>query len=89
VVLTAQGFNRVRRGDDASAARLRRTINRLGLLQIDSVNVLVRAHYLPLFSRMGCYDRTILDAEMATGPKRFFEYWSHETSLLPVGPQPL
>ena len=89
MALTAQGFNGVRRRGDPGAARLRRIINRLGLLQIDSVNVLVRAHYLPLFSRLGCYDRTLLDAEMAGRPKRFFEYWGHEASLLPVCLQPL
>jgi uncharacterized protein YcaQ len=53
------------------------------------VNVLVRAHYLPLFSRLGCYDRTLLDATAASKPKRFFEYWGHEASLLPIDCQPL
>jgi uncharacterized protein YcaQ len=53
------------------------------------VNVLVRAHYLPLFSRLGAYDRTVLDALAAAKSKRFFEYWGHEASLLPVDAQPL
>nr|WP_236614296.1 crosslink repair DNA glycosylase YcaQ family protein [Stutzerimonas azotifigens] len=53
------------------------------------MNVLVRAHYLPLFSRLGAYDRTLLDVVMAARPKRFFEYWGHEASLLPIDCQPL
>lgn len=66
-------------------------IGRLGLHQIDSVNVLVRAHYLPLFSRLGTYPRTLLD-EAAWGrrsQRRLFEYWAHEASLLPLELQPL
>jgi uncharacterized protein len=77
------------RHGDIGAAQLRRSINRLGLLQIDSVNVLVRAHYLPLFSRLGSYDRDLLDTVTAAKPKRFFEYWGHEASLLPIDCQPL
>ena len=66
-------------------------IERLALHQIDSVNVLVRAHYLPLFSRLGAYPREALD-RAAWGPKskrRLFEYWAHEASLLPLEMQPL
>lgn len=53
------------------------------------MNVLVRAHYLPLFSRLGSYDPAILDALVATTPKCLFEYWGHEASLLPIDCQPL
>ena len=89
IALTAQGFNALSRCASVGAAQLRKSIDRLGLLQIDSVNVLVRAHYLPLFSRLGSYDMDRLDALVATKPKRFFEYWGHEASLLPVECQPV
>jgi uncharacterized protein YcaQ len=89
IALTAQGFNGRTRAEIVDAAPLPKAIRRLGLLQIDSVNVLVRAHYLPLFSRLGAYDRTALDALAAAKSKRFFEYWGHEASLLPVELQPL
>ncbi len=65
------------------------TINRLGLLQIDSVNVLARAHYLPLFSRLGSCPQSHLDT-LAWGPAPcLFEYWAHEASLLPHSAHPL
>jgi uncharacterized protein YcaQ len=89
IALTAQGFNGMDRAGDVGAAALPNAIRRLGLLQIDSVNVLVRAHYLPLFSRLGAYDRAALDALAAEKLKRFFEYWGHEASLLPVDLHPL
>lgn len=89
IALTAQGFNGLARDGHINTAHLRRSIGQLGVLQIDSVNVLVRAHYLPLFSRLGSYDRTLLDTDTLAKSKRFFEYWGHAASLLPMDCQPL
>ena len=89
IVLAAQGFGR--RPEQSTAAQFRKTLDRLGLFQIDSVNVLTRAHYLPAFSRIGGYDRALLEDD-AWGPKRrrrMFEYWAHEASLLPLDLYPL
>lgn len=91
IALAAQGFAAARPAGATNAGHVRRAIDRLGLLQIDSVNVLVRAHYLPLFSRLGNYDSEHLDA-LAWGRKGrrgLFEFWAHEASLLPVSSQPL
>ena len=90
IALAAQGLG-IRHPERPGAAQVRKTIDRLGLFQIDSVNVLTRAHYLPAFSRLGSYDRTVLE-RLAWGPRRqrlFFEYWAHEASLLPLDLHPL
>ena len=86
-VLAAQGFGLG--GGRSDTRSLLRSIRRMGLVQIDSVNVLTRAHYLPAFSRIGAYDRSRLDAAGARAPRTLFEYWGHEASLLPVERQPL
>jgi uncharacterized protein len=87
IALAAQGFGRPTRSTGKNS--LHDVIDRIGLLQIDSVNVVSRSHYLPLFSRLGCYAQSELDA-MAWGRKSaLFEYWAHEASLLPLSMQPL
>jgi hypothetical protein len=88
IALAAQGFADPPR-DTAPGWGLRRVLDRVGLLQIDSVNVLVRAHYMPAFSRMGPYPRAALDRLSHHAPRRLFEYWGHEASLLPVELHPL
>lgn len=90
IALAAQGFDRARRVETVEGRHIRRTIDALGLVQIDSVNVLVRSHYLPLFSRLGAYDCGLVDRAAYAGKRRsLFEYWGHEASLLPVDLQPL
>ena len=90
IALCSQGFGKAR-APRVDNRHLSRTIERLGLHQIDSVNVLARAHYLPAFSRLGNYDRTLLDRAAWGRPRerRLFEYWAHEASLLPLSLHPL
>jgi len=89
IALAAQGFGAPRPDGEIGKRQLLRLIERLGVVQIDSVNVVSRTHYLPAFSRLGAYPRALLD-EIAWGRKRpVFEYWAHEASLLPLSSQPL
>src|SRR5690606_12830709 len=87
----AQGFGGSRAASLSQWRSIAPVITQMGLLQIDSVNVLVRSHYLPVFSRIGAYSRTALEERaFAGGAKRaLFEYWAHEASLLPMEFQPL
>ncbi len=95
LAISAQGLSvaGTSRNDSPATRRrdIRDTIRQLGLLQIDSVNVLVRAHFMPLYSRLGAYDHAHLldDAYCAPAKKRLFEYWAHEACLIPVEMQPL
>ncbi|AKJ99492.1 cytoplasmic protein [Pseudomonas chlororaphis] len=91
LALAAQGFDGRSPPASVQPSRLNRLIERLGVLQIDSVNALVRSHYLPLFSRLGTYNPDLLDqAAWSQGRRRtLFEYWGHEASLLPMALYPL
>jgi uncharacterized protein YcaQ len=88
VALGATGLAAARPDAAAGARQLRAMVERLGVVQIDSVNVLQRAHYLPAFSRLGPYPLDALDRLAHYAPRRLFEYWGHEASLLPVRLQP-
>ncbi|MGJ3507075.1 winged helix-turn-helix domain-containing protein [Enemella sp. A6] len=83
IALTAQGLA-VARPDNVTMRQVQGQIDRLALLQIDSINVVARAHYLPLFSRLGEYDPRLLDRAAHRSPRRLFEYWGHAASLIDV-----
>jgi len=99
LAVAAQGFGRPRPTGRVDARHLRRAIDDVGLLQLDSVNVFCRSHYMPVFSRLGPYSRETLDRlawhenrggnSGRTAQRGLIEYWGHEASLLPIELQPL
>jgi len=93
VAVAAQGFHDPRPSGPVTRPHLRRLIGRIQVLQLDSVSVAVRAHYAPMFSRMGPYDRDLLDAaawsHSARSPRLLVEYWAHEAALMAIEDWPL
>jgi len=87
IALAAQGFDKSRPAGSPNQGHIRRVINALGLLQLDFVNVLVPAHYLVLFSRLGPYDRRRMHKLVYQG-RDFIEHWAHEASIVPVSSWP-
>ncbi|MEZ0364744.1 winged helix-turn-helix domain-containing protein [Mycobacterium sp. pUA109] len=93
IAVAAQGFSGPGCGGKFTRAHLRRLISRIQVLQLDSVSVAVRAHYAPVFSRLGPYDRELLDRaawqHSARQPRLLVEYWAHEAALMAVEDWPL
>jgi uncharacterized protein YcaQ len=89
IVLGAQGFADPPPGGATDLRHLRRVLRRLHLIQMDSVNVLQRAHFMPLYSRLGPYPTALLERTAYRAPRELFEFWGHEASLIRVELQPL
>jgi uncharacterized protein len=85
IAVTAQGLGRPARVAQVTPRALQRVVDTVGVLQIDSVNVLARSHQLPVFSRLGPYPPSLLDRAAGRAPRTLVEYWAHEASF--VSPQ--
>ena len=88
IALAAQGFGRPS-PTEVGTRQLNTVIDRLGVLQIDSVNVFERSHYLPVFARLGAFDKSALDALTFAPSGRYIEYWGHEATIMPRESWPL
>jgi uncharacterized protein len=88
IALAAQGFGRSP-VNPVGTRQLNGVLDRLGLLQLDSVNVFERSHYLPVFARLGGYDKALLDRLTFARTGRYIEYWAHEAAVIPVESWPL
>jgi uncharacterized protein len=91
VAVAAQGFAEPKPSGAITRAHLKRLISRIQVLQLDSVSVAVRAHYAPVFSRLGPYNRDVLDGAAWGAPRTrlFAEYWAHEAALMAIDDWPL
>ena len=93
VAVAAQGFAEAKPKGPVTRNHIRNLLSRLQVLQLDSVSVCVRAHYAPVFSRLGPYDRDVLDraawSHSAKSPRLMVEYWAHEAALMSVDDWPL
>ncbi|MBM2617690.1 YcaQ family DNA glycosylase [Actinoplanes sp. LDG1-06] len=89
VTLAAQGFADPKPGGATDLRHLRRVLRRVHLIQMDSVNVLQRAHFMPLYSRLGPYPVELLERAAYRKPRDLFEFWGHEASLITTDLQPL
>jgi len=88
VALEAQGFARPRPNRRIGIRDVQSVIDRVAQFQIDSINVVTRAQFMPMFSRLGAYDTALLERAAYTPPRRLFEYWGHAASLIDVTLQP-
>lgn len=84
--LAAQGFGRA--PNTVGIRQVTREMQRLGQFQIDSVNVFVRAHYMPVYARLGAYDRALVDRLTTQAPRRGYEYWGHAACIIDLGLEP-
>ncbi|MBO1030906.1 YcaQ family DNA glycosylase [Tessaracoccus sp. SD287] len=89
IALHAQGFGRPRPSARQVTMRdVQHLITRLGQFQIDTINIVERAHYFPFYSRLGCYDKALVDRALSRPPRRLFEYWGHAASVIDIELQP-